>query len=473
MGTAMATGTDMKSKHGAWVVVMFSALSAQAEVKVDPRVTVSETFTDNVSLSSAGQRSEQITDISPGIQVNVTGGRLKTYFDYALNQVMYAQGSAANRQLNALTTYGSFEALDNWAFVDFSGSISQQAISAFGTQAIDNTSLNANRAEVSTYRVSPYLKGRIGSAAEYEARYSRTVSGNDAAGGSSSAATNASVRLSGGSAFRRLGWTSDASRQNVSYSKGRATEADRFNLGLSYELTPQFSLTGSLGLESNDYTSLSKQSTGTRGLGAVWRPSERTSMLGRVEKRSFGNAHQFTVDHRTARTSWQFSDSRDVASTAGQINTLGDVSTPVSSVVSGFLSSALSLQRSQSLSFSLIGVRTTVTLAATRSETNRLDTVSLAQDDLTTSSQVAQRGFSVNVSHRLTPDYTLRAQAGQQHTTGSTSSAASRLRSLSLSVSGQLGQKTSASVGARHVVSDGGLVPYTENALTGQLNVQF
>lgn len=453
--------------------MMLASVAAHAEVTVEPRVTVSETFTDNVRLNDTAKQSEQITEITPGIRINLSGGRVKTYLDYAASQVLYAQKASPNRQLNALTTYGSLEAIDDWAFIDFSGSISQQAISAFGTQSIDNTSLNANRAEVSSYRLSPYVKGRFGNAANYEARYSRTLSANSASGGAGSAVADGTVRLGGGSAFRSLGWTADASRQSVSYTSGRPTESDQVNLGLTYELTPQFSLLGGVGQEANNYTSLNKQSTGTNSIGVAWRPSERTSLSARLSNRSFGEAHQFGFEHRTARTSWKFSDTRDVSSTPGQASVLLDSSTPVPTVVSQFLTSALSLQRSQNLSFALLGVRSTLTFTATRSDINRLDTISSAQDDLSTASQIGQRGFSVSVQHRLTPDYSLTAQASQQTTTGSTRAQESQVRSFNLGLTGRVGQKTTATVGARHVVSEGGTVPYTENALTGQLNVQF
>lgn len=465
--------TDMTSKACAWLAVALSSLAAHAEVTVTPRVIVSETVTDNVRLNDSARQSDQVTDVSPGIQIKVTGGRLKTYLDYSLSQVMYAQGSSANRQLNALTTYGSYEVLDNWAFVDFSGSISQQAISAFGTQSIDNTAINANRAEVSSYRLSPYVKGRFGNDANYEARYSRVLSSNDASSSSGSASAEALIRLSGGSAFRRLGWTADASRQSVSYTAGRPTESDQVNLGLTYELTPQFSLLGSVGQEAHNYTSLDKQNTGTSSLGFAWRPSERTSLSARRSNLSYGNGHQVSFAHRTARTSWTFSDTRDVSSTSGQSSVLQDSASTVPSVVSSFLTSALSWQRSQNLAFSLLGVRSTLTFAATRSDISRLDTLSSAQDDLSTASQIAQRGFSVSLAHRLTPDYTLTAQVAQQTTTGNTSALESETRSLNLSLTGRVGQKTTATVGARRVVSEGGTVPYTENALTGQLNVQF
>lgn len=42
---------------------------------ITPRVSISETYTNNVGLTSTGQQSEQITEISPGVQISVDSAR--------------------------------------------------------------------------------------------------------------------------------------------------------------------------------------------------------------------------------------------------------------------------------------------------------------------------------------------------------------------------------------------------------------
>ncbi|HSO44645.1 MAG TPA: TIGR03016 family PEP-CTERM system-associated outer membrane protein, partial [Rhodoferax sp.] len=175
-----------------------SGVCAQT-VSVVPRISVSETLTDNVNLSSVDPQSEQITTISPGLNISINGARLKTYFDYALNHVNYAQDTSATENQNALTTFGSFEAVENRVFVDFAGSITQQAISPFGTQSNNDAAVNDNRTEYTSYSVTPYLRGQFGNNATYEARYSYAASDSDA----SASTTNitSSVNLSNASAF--------------------------------------------------------------------------------------------------------------------------------------------------------------------------------------------------------------------------------------------------------------------------------
>jgi uncharacterized protein (PEP-CTERM system associated) len=473
-------------------------------VSIVPRVSVTETLTDNVRLSSANKQSDLVTEISPGIRINIEGARLKGYFDYALNGIFSVKNSSPSRTQNALTTFATLEAVDNWAFVDFSGSISQQAVSAFGTPLNSNTSINANQTEVSSYRISPYVRGRLADLAKYEARYSRSGTSSNAAAASDVTTDDGVVRISGDSAFRKLGWSADASRQRVDFNAGRPTEADRLNLGLSYAITPQLSVSANGGRENNNYTSFNKQSSGTSGFGVNWSPSETTRLSASRDHRSFGETHSVSLERRTARTVWRFTDSKDVSSTPNQtgIGSLGSVSdllfsqfasiepdpalrarlvdaflqangiSPNAVAISSFLTSALSLLRRQDLSFALLGVRDTITFLASRSETRRLDRVSTVIDDLSASSVVHQRGFSVNYAHRLTPDYSLGVLASQQNTSGATNLQDIRLRSLNASVTGKVGKQTALSVGLRHVVSSGAR-QYNESAVLGSLIVQF
>ena len=344
------------------------------------------------------------------------------------------------------------------------------------------------------------MRGRLGDMANYVARYSRAVTGSDAAGASGVATTDGLVKIRGDSAFRRLGWSADASRQRVDFSAGRPTEVDLLTLGLSYSITPELSVSANGGRESNNYASVDKQSFSTSGVGVSWSPSETTRLTGSRGRRSFGDTHSLTFEHRTPRTAWRFSDSKDVSVTPSQvgIGSLGSIYdllynqfaslepnaaaraqlvnaylqangiSPNAVVISSFLTSALSLQRRQDLSFALLGLRDTITFIATRSESTRLDTVSAGVDDLTASAVVRQRGFSINYSHRLAPDYSLGVLISQQNTAGVSSRQDATLRFLNVSVTGKVGKQATVSVGLRRAVSVG-ITPYVENAITGNL----
>lgn len=475
-------------------------------VSITPRISITETFTDNVGLSSTNRKAEQITEVSPGIRVIANGDRLKGYFDYSLNELLYAQNSSPKRTQNALNTFGTLRAIDNWFFVDFSGVISRQAVSAFGTPLVDNTLTNTNQSEVATYRLSPYIRGRFADLANYEARYSRSTTRSDALGGSGVTSTDAVGRISGNSSFKNLGWQVDAAQQSIDYSAGRPTKSDRLNIGLSYTITPQLNVFASAGREGNNYITLDTKSYRTYGYGIRWSPSVRTKFSASREQLSFGEGHNLSFEHRTDRTAWRLSDTKAVSATPVQagITNLGlnyDILysqfasiepdpvariqlvnaflqangvNPNSAAIPGFLTSAVNLQRRQDLLFALLGVRDTITFIATQSNSRRLDILSTGVDDFSTSSLVRQRGFSANYAHRLTPDYSLAILASMQNASGSSSLQDTRVRLINVNLTGRLGRKSYASIGARHtIVATGATGSYSENAVFANLNVQF
>ena len=472
---------------------------------VVPRLSISETVTDNVRLSSNDRQSEFVTTISPGIRMSADRGRLKAYFDYALNSSYYAQNTSAARLQNALTAFGTLEAVENWVYVDASAGISQQSISPLGVQSTGATSINGNQNESATVRLSPYLRGRLANVVDYETRYSLTSNRNKASTESDVTIRDGSIRLSGRGAGARLSWSADASQQNTAFSAGRTTESEQYKLGFAYAVFPQLIASVSAGQESNNFTTADKQSSNTFGYGLSWTPSERTRVSASREARRFGDTFTVIASHRTPRTAWQFTDTQSIASPVGQnglvnlgsafdvffdqfasvepdpikrtalVNNflLANGLDPTSRVTGNFATSAVSLLRRQDLSFSLLGIRDTVTFVLTRSESSRLDTVSVAVDSLSNSAVVRQSGLSVSYAHRLTPDSSMNVLASAQQSSDSLGLLDSNSRSVNLSFSTKLGPKSTAVVSGRRVVFESSANPYTESAITGTLNVQF
>ena len=474
-------------------------------ISIVPRISVSERLTNNIGLASTGKKSEQITTISPGISIRSNGGRLKGTLDYSLNELIYARGTSSRQSQNALSSSAVWEAVDNFAFVDFTGAISQQSISALGVQSVDGSSVNGNSTETSTFRLSPYLKGRLGGIADYEARYGWASSRSDASTTSDILTTDASLRLTGAVRGGPLGWGMDASTQKVKYSLGRTASSDRLGGSLSYAFTPQFNASLLISRESNNYTTAANQSHASAGLSLNWRLSDRTTIAAQLQNHSYGQSHDISFQHRTARTAWRFSDSRAVSNSPAQSGqtSLGSLSdllfsqftsleadplkraelvnryiqenglTANTPVISNFLSSQVSLQRRQEASFALLGVRDTISFVLSRGSNTSLGNFVTAFDDLSTNTVINQSGVSVVYSHRLTPDTSMSAVVSRQSSSGSGGQSGTRLRAVDLSISSRLGRQMSASIGARRVFFESATNPYTESAVTGNLNVQF
>lgn len=479
--------------------------SGRRGISIAPRVNITEIITDNVNLSAGAKQADQITELSPGIRITSDFGRIKGYFDYALSARLSAQGNSTGSMQNALTSFGTFEAVENFAFLDFSGAIAQQAVSGLGAQSSGGYASNANQTETSSFRLSPYLRGTLAGMADYETRYSYNSTRSQSGGASDVATKDFSALLKGRNSASLLGWSLQATQQSTSYSLGRATETEALTGALSYAVGPNVVLTASAGQEANNFNGLSKESSWTNGQGLRWTPSPNASFSASRQTRPFGQSHNLNFAYRTARTAWSFTDSQDVTNTPSQsaLGSLGSIYdlffaqfasvepdpvkravlvnnflqangiNPNAIVVSSFLTSSVALQRRQDLSFSLLGVRDTLTVTATRSETSRLDSVTTAIDDLSNATSVRQSGLSISYSHRLTPDTSMSLTGLAQQSSDSKGLQETSSNSLSLGLTTRLGLRSTAMVSARRVVFDSRTTPYNETAITGTISVQF
>lgn len=471
-----------------------------------PRISLRETLTDNVAPSSGVKRSDQITEVSPGVRIDANGARLKFFLDYQLRELLYAQDSDRRNTQNYLNSFGTLEAIENWLFVDVSGVVTQQVISPFRAQPASNVTVDPNRVETSRFRASPYIRGNFSGHADYELRYSRASTQSSSNLVADLDTEEWSGRLAGSNTQALVGWALEGSRRNIDYSNGRNNEADRLRALLSYRLGQDFRVSVSGGQEANNYASTTKETHDTHGYGFDWLPSERTRVSAFRERRFFGNGHTVSVNHRTPLTAFRFSDSRDVTALPNRLaivgmgsiydlmftqlassvpdpieraryleNLLTQFGIPADTVVTqGFMTSRVVLQRRQEMSFALRGARNVLTLTGVRTESEGLGSIAGANDIFASARNIRQRGFSINLAHLLTPLSTLNVTASRQNTsTSSGSTISTELKSLYVGVTSRIGPRSTASLGARRTLFDSPLIPYAEKALIASFTAQF
>jgi uncharacterized protein (PEP-CTERM system associated) len=473
-----------------------------------PRVSLQETFTDNANLVAGNRQSDWITDVAPGIRIDGRTKRLKLNADYSVHQFFYAQGSRADQTQQSLNSKGTLEAVENLLFVDMSGSIMQQSVSAFGTQSASAYSANSNSTETSIYQVSPYVKGKFAGYVDYEGRYSRTTMSSKASTVPRSDSDVWSGKLGGDTPLTALGWSADADRQSTDYQVGRSNESEHWRGFLIYRVNPQLNVSVSGGQERNNYVSTDLQSFNTHGFGVDWRPTDRTQVSGFKEKRFFGDGHTVTFSHRMPQSSVKYTDSRDVMVLPTQSGTtfmtafdqlfaifatsipdeaartvaINNVLAALQIAPNTFLPASLqmgqaSVQRRQELSYVLLGARNSMTLSLIRTRSEGLGTLVLDGFDLSRTTSYTQQGVNLGWSHQLSGLSTLNVVGSQsRYTSGNDLNGQTTQKALSASVSTRLGAKTSGSVLARRTVfgGSGGLaVPYTENAVSGSVSVEF
>jgi uncharacterized protein (PEP-CTERM system associated) len=472
---------------------------------VEPSLTVRETLTNNIGLTTTDRQSDLITEVVPEIRIRSNGGRVRGFFDYAPTGLLYARNSSSNTVLNALNAMVTAEAVPNWAFIDVNANISQQAISAFGRLSTDPALLNNNRTEVRTLTLSPYVTGKFTDLADYEARATQTYSRDTSSATSDYDSTEVKAQLTGPSSTRLLNWSADATGNAIQYQGGRRLEDDRVRAFLYVTPDPQLRLSLIGGREANNYFSLERQQATTSGLGADWRPSERTRVSLQQEKRFFGSSHSYIFEYRTPRTVWRYSDINDIETSFGgpslsSVGTAYDLFfaqfasvqpdpalrsqlvdaflqangiSPATPVFAGSRTSTVLQEHRQELSFAFQGIRDTVLFSATQTRSSRVDSVSRVLDDFLNGNLVEQRGFVAQWSHRLTPLSALNAVGLVNRTSGSQVAQSSILRSINLIWTGQLAPRIRASAGLRHSDFSSSSNPYKETAVTADVRLQF
>ncbi len=296
-------------RHGGWYI--------------EPRVSIRETYTDNVTLSRrGGEKSEFITEISPGFSIKHNAARSNVDIDYSLNNYFYLKDRDRNTLNHRLRGEGDVEIVEDLFFLDTRANINQQAVSAFGPIGA-NSSVNSNNRTFRSYSISPYLRKKFGREATGEARYtfSQLSSDSNSATTSDSAANSILLKLDSGPAQHDWGWGSAYRRENINYERSTDTTFESVSGNLRYRINPRLFATGSMGYDKNDYFTTGEKPEGVFwALGADWRPVRRTSLSFSAGRRYFGNTYALTLQHSTRRTSWDISYQQNLSTSRSQFN---------------------------------------------------------------------------------------------------------------------------------------------------------
>jgi uncharacterized protein (PEP-CTERM system associated) len=494
---------------------VFGPTAYGADWLIVPSVTAQQTYSDNFRLAPRGrEESEWITEISPGVSVSGRGARLQVDAQYALNYQHYLKNS---EESGINHTLGSTALLDAWnkeLFVQAAASVSMQTVSTLGPQAQSSANVTDNRTEVRTAMISPYWVRSLGSWGRADARYtwSRTeTSGEfDVYSGET---RSINLGLSSGPAFNDLGWGLSYRKSESESSSGAfdQRESETSTASLRYRLFPTFTLTGTVGYESNGYTSIDQGDTSgtTWSVGGDWAPSPRTRVSGSFGERYFGNTYKLDASHRTRLTTWTLSYSEDVtdaptlmgvpasANTAAAIDRLFLTRIPdprerqlavqtfitqnalplsLNSPVQ-FLTNQVTLVKRWDAGFGILGVRSTFLLNVFWLESSNLSVgaVNGPFDPFAISNTIEQVGASAALSYRLSQRTAVTSSFGQSVSRYTDTGREDTNRFVRLGVSRQIQPRVTGAINVRMVEqdSDDPNAGYREKAIIGTLNMRF
>ena len=496
---ALATALTMVGAAQAQTAAVARTLSVQ------PSASVTQTFSDNIQLSGVAPMSDSLTRLTAGVSLRGQTGMVRGFLDYNLSSLIYARHSNLNAVQNGLNAVLGADLIEGRARLDVTGNIAQSAISAFGVQPSASGGVQSNSTEVRSLRIAPSFLGPLGPELRYAGQLGYAVSSARGTALGNSTNTNAGMHIEPTSRAQ-VSWGLDGSLLRTDYKAGRTTSDDRLYGSANLNLPAlDLQLQGNGGLEFSDITAVSRQRYATWGAGLTWAPSPRTKLSADYGHRFYGPSHSLVFEHRTALTVWRASSSRSL-STTGDQNTSGSRGTaydllyaqfatavpdparradyvksflttygidPLSTP--GFLQGSVTLQDRQELSAALRGVRSAAVLSLTQTLTQRLSAVSGAADDLANAAEVRQRGFSLDLSHRLTPESTVSLLLTQTRGTGTGLgvSQSSQQRLASAQYTTRPTQHSNLTLGLRRGFYDNLPISFDESALFATYGLRF
>jgi len=297
-----------------WAVLLGAAglSGAQAgEWEIQPSLSLSESYTDNVELVEAGEEGDFITSITPGIAIRGVGRRLQMNADYLYSYNKYLDKSDFDAGNHNLQGNINNEIIRDHLFVDVNAAMFPAQVANQGQ--VSNRVLNrrertdqlnaGNRTDVVSYGVTPRYQQAFGSFANFLAstNYSDTSTEQGTAGGGTN--NNLNVGLSSGRRFTRFSWGVDFQRrdnQNTNTDEEQTFQSLFGNGG--YEINRFFRATGRIGIEDNQFVTDQGQEGGASWLlGGIFTPNPRTSLSGQFGQRTFGDTKQFDFNYRRRR----------------------------------------------------------------------------------------------------------------------------------------------------------------------------
>jgi uncharacterized protein (PEP-CTERM system associated) len=481
-----------------------------AKWDIVPSLSVSETYTDNLSLTQdALKESDFVTQVTPAISIAATGARLRLNADYSPEFSYYGRGRRDNQTYQRLRATGNAELAEQLLFVDASAGINQYNISLQGPTSTSTVNTTGNIATVRTFSVSPYVLRDIGSELQAEARLThRVADSNDARAFPDNVAGGINLRLKSGPAYRLLTWNLDYFREGIEYETQQEVFTETITANGRRLITPTVGLLVRVGYENYDSGVGASELNGEIwSAGADWTPTPRTRLAATAGRRLYGEAYSFDFQHRTRLTTWKVSYSEQITttsseffvpattSTAGYLDTLflAQFPDPVSrqkaveefiaqtglppslSAPVNFFSRELFLRKSWQASTGLMWVRSVLIVNVFDETRERLAGVLPGTGDFSTSNNIRQVGMSFHWNWRITPRDTWNHGGTYSRNEFPDSGRVDNVIGFRMSLTRQFQPRLAGSLNYRRQQNDSNdsLFSYTENAAVAALRVGF
>lgn len=492
-------------------------------LRVEPRVSLSQGYTDNVGRAST-RGGSMVTSVGLGLNASQNTSRLSFSLNYLgrTNYYWNAPTSGYNGTWNnQLSASGRAMLYDDFLFVDADARIVLLPTSVTApVLAYDPTNFGVNPEtlrEFRTFSLSPFIRGKVfGNFANYELRYRALTSNQFSSFGPTVREEHkVSGVLSNGSEFNRLRWSWSGDQLLRTFRDGREQTRVNSTVNVSYPMPgyPELRFGASALFDRVEFLDVDGKDYGF-GWGATidWTPSSRTQVSMGAFDRYFGRTGYFRGVYRSGQSVFNVNFSKDIltstndgllyynpldSTTIGTGSTLG-YSNPLTNtqlvtallgpqgivtLLYGAPSDVYIYDTRLTAGLTVASRRTTIAASGFVSErtfsTSRpLTLVDPRLGVLTTTTQQAtelrQRGLSLNVTHRVNNSETLSGYLLHSRTQFQTAVPTSiQMTTLGGTYGIRLNNKSVASITLRHTTGRNNGSDFSENAIIGTFDTRF
>jgi len=486
-------GTARFVRAGASGVVLLSigaAANAATSPAVQPSLSVSAVATDNSELTTADQRrADVIGDVDAGIILRSAGPRVTLTGDAGLEFIGYARHTNGDAVLPRGNIDLNTTLVERMLFFD--GNLSATRTRNDPLAAQSDTASTANTVSTLNLRASPYFMHEFTPTLSASARSDTTVTRNKSAdSGDAPAPAGSTSQHDAVSIVRKptpFGLSIDALHDDTTYQHGGGSvlRTDSLQATVDTSLENDFVVGLVGGHEHAVYTGVVQNDT-TYGASLQWHPSSRTSFDADAEHHYFGTGWNMHLRDRMPLSMIDLTFTRTVAASPSLVTINGsdsnpatllgailsarmpdaastdsavDAATQANTLPSSFstplqiTSESAQLTTRGGLNLAYNGIRNSVYASVWYEKADTLPGAMAAP--LATTFDSRQWGGSLGLYHRLMPDVSAAAQLewSQIDALGARSGDSSRQASGMLSLTRQLGPRTSLSCGLRHFSS--------------------
>lgn len=481
-----------------------------------PTFDLRQSYSDNVALRpDGGERGSLVTELVPGLRVRHKGPRVAFNGQYEFHYYKMSQDVPGTRQSSrVLRADGKAALVDDLFYMDGNAAIQNQAISAFAQNTNGNDYADANRTEVRSWRLSPYLVHRFGSFATGELRYTRDSVDAGRSGLGNTDGNTYSLRLNSGKRYRDLGWSLAVSQQDIDDEVRNDSTIKTANLNLTYKLSRTFNLLGGVGYDNYDYQALGGANGGKSwNAGFGWTPGARTSLQLTTGHRYYGPSRSLTAMHRSRHTVWSLKYDDTVSTT--RANFLIPTAVDTAALLDGlflpnfpdpeeraraveayirlnglapslsdsinYFSNRYMLQKQLRATMAWRGAKSGAVVSLFKLRRDALsvretDSVLLGNSLSTLNDNVRQQGFETTLTYRVAPRTNLSLIVNSTQNESLTTGFQFRNNVLRYTLRHQLAPRMVGTFEMRHLKGNTSLLvasPYIENAIAASLSMQL